>query len=72
MLVLCPSAYGLTAVTKFGRDNIVVGGRGRQGGGGDRGRGRQGEGETGREGGKEGTKIEEFYKNLFTVIETNT
>ena len=26
MLVLCPSAYRLTAVTKFGRDNIVVGG----------------------------------------------
>ena len=51
MLVLCPSAYGLTAVTKFGRDNIVIGGRGE------------------REGGREGTKIEDFYKNVFTVQE---
>ena len=32
MLVLCPSAYGLTTETKFGRDNVVVGG----GGGGER------------------------------------
>ena len=39
-------------MTKFGRDNIVIGG-----GGGKRGR--------------EQTKIEEFYQNLFTV-ETNT
>ena len=31
MLELCPSAYGLTAVTEFGRDNIVVGGRRREG-----------------------------------------
>ena len=39
-------------MTKFGKDNIVIGGRGR-------------------EEGMEGTKIEEFYKNLFTVLETN-
>ena len=58
MLALCPSAYGLTAVTKFGRDNIVVGG------------GEEREG--GREREREGTKYEEFYKNLFTVLETNT
>ena len=57
MLVLCPSAYGLTAVTKFGRDNIVIGGRGER--------------ERGREGGSEGTKIEEslYIYHFSTVID---